>query len=43
VLQDREFLAAVAEGRQVAISADSVLPAMWALQQVEESFRTPAA
>lgn len=42
VLQDREFLAAIAEGRQPAISADSVLPAMWALQQVEGSIRTPA-
>jgi 2-hydroxy-4-carboxymuconate semialdehyde hemiacetal dehydrogenase len=34
-LQDREFLAAVRERRQPAISGASVLPAMWALQQVQ--------
>ncbi|MFI5268324.1 MAG: Gfo/Idh/MocA family protein [Chloroflexota bacterium] len=41
LLQDREFLAAVRERRQPAISGQSVLPAMWALQQVELS-STPA-
>jgi 2-hydroxy-4-carboxymuconate semialdehyde hemiacetal dehydrogenase len=35
VLQDREFLAAIRERRQPAISGASVLPAMWALEQVE--------
>lgn len=34
VQQDREFLAAVREQRPPAISGASVLPAMWALQQV---------
>jgi 2-hydroxy-4-carboxymuconate semialdehyde hemiacetal dehydrogenase len=34
-LQDREFLAAVRERRQPAISATSVLPAMWALEQAQ--------
>ena len=37
VLQDREFLGAIAEGRQSAISPDSVLPAMWALQHVQDT------
>ena len=37
--QDREFLAAVRERRQPAISAASVLPAMWALQQAEEQWQ----
>jgi 2-hydroxy-4-carboxymuconate semialdehyde hemiacetal dehydrogenase len=35
VLQDREFLAAVRERRQPAISGASVLPAMWVLEQVQ--------
>lgn len=35
-LQDREFLAAIRERREPAISAASVLPAMWALQQVAD-------
>ena len=35
LLQDREFLAAVRERRQPAISGASVLPAMWALEQVQ--------
>ncbi len=37
-LQDREFLAAVRERRQPAISAESVLPALWALEQVQERY-----
>ncbi|MCL4544459.1 MAG: Gfo/Idh/MocA family oxidoreductase [Chloroflexi bacterium] len=47
VQQDREFLAAVREGRPVASGGRSVLPAMWALQQAEEqqhgAMPTPAA
>lgn len=43
VLQDREFLAAVRERRQPAISGASVLPAMWALEQVELSSRPAPA
>lgn len=38
VLQDREFLAAVQERREPAISGASVLPAMWALQQVQDAW-----
>jgi 2-hydroxy-4-carboxymuconate semialdehyde hemiacetal dehydrogenase len=34
-LQNRDFLAAVRERRQPAIGGASVLPAMWALQQVQ--------
>jgi 2-hydroxy-4-carboxymuconate semialdehyde hemiacetal dehydrogenase len=37
-LQNAEFVAAVAERRPAAISGDSVLPAMWALQQVQEAW-----
>jgi predicted dehydrogenase len=36
--QDREFLAAIREGRPAAISAESVLPAMWVLQQVQDAW-----
>jgi len=39
-LQNREFLAAVRERRQPAISGASVLPAMWVLQQIQEE-RSP--
>lgn len=35
LLQDREFLAAIREHRPPAISGASVLPAMWALEQVQ--------
>jgi hypothetical protein len=34
--QDREFLAAVREGREPSVSGRSVLPAMRALQAVQE-------
>jgi 2-hydroxy-4-carboxymuconate semialdehyde hemiacetal dehydrogenase len=39
--QDREFLAAVREDREPSISGRSVLPAMRALQVVQDSFSTP--
>jgi len=35
-LQDREFFAAVTEGRQPAVSAFDVLPALAILQQVQD-------
>jgi 2-hydroxy-4-carboxymuconate semialdehyde hemiacetal dehydrogenase len=35
--QNREFLAAIHEQRQASISAESVLPAMWVLQQVQDT------
>lgn len=38
LLQDREFLAAIREGRPAAISAEAVLPAMRALQDIQDSF-----
>lgn len=37
LLQDREFLAAIAEGREPAISADAVRPAMAVLDEVAHS------
>jgi 2-hydroxy-4-carboxymuconate semialdehyde hemiacetal dehydrogenase len=39
VLQNREFLAAVSERRPAAISGAAVLPAMWALGQVDPDSR----
>lgn len=39
VLQDREFFAAVREGRPAAISPDSVLPTMDILQRAQELIR----
>lgn len=39
-LQDREFLAAVREGREPAISASAVRPAMRVLQLVQDAART---
>lgn len=36
--QDRDFLAAVQEGRDPAISAESVLPALWVLQQAQDTY-----
>jgi 2-hydroxy-4-carboxymuconate semialdehyde hemiacetal dehydrogenase len=38
LLQNREFVAAIREGRQPAISADSVLPALDALQQAQNAY-----
>jgi 2-hydroxy-4-carboxymuconate semialdehyde hemiacetal dehydrogenase len=38
LLQNREFVAAIREGRQPAISAESVLPALAVLQQVQDAF-----
>jgi 2-hydroxy-4-carboxymuconate semialdehyde hemiacetal dehydrogenase len=38
LLQDREFVQAVAEQRQPAISAESVLPALEVLQRVQEAY-----
>ena len=38
-LQDREFLAAISERRTAAISGAAVLPAMWALGQVDPDSR----
>ncbi|MER8072277.1 Gfo/Idh/MocA family oxidoreductase [Streptomyces sp. NPDC094034] len=37
LLQDREFIAAIREGRPSAVDADAVLPAMELLQRVEDS------
>lgn len=44
LLQDREFLAAIREGRPAAVSADAVLPAMRALQDIQDQHdaATPA-
>jgi 2-hydroxy-4-carboxymuconate semialdehyde hemiacetal dehydrogenase len=44
LLQNREFVAAVREGRQPAISADSVLPALEVLQKAQAHYdkTTPA-
>jgi 2-hydroxy-4-carboxymuconate semialdehyde hemiacetal dehydrogenase len=36
--QDRDFLAAVREGSEPAISAESVLPALWVLQQAQDHY-----
>ncbi len=36
--QDRDFLTAVREGSEPAISAESVLPALWALQQAQDQY-----
>ncbi len=43
--QNRDFLEAVRDGRPAAVSAESVLPAMWALQQAQDSWEAwrPAA
>lgn len=38
--QDRDFLNAVREGSEPAISADSVLPALWVLQQAQDQYDT---
>jgi len=38
LLQDREFVAAVRERRQPAISADAVLPALEVLQRVQDDY-----
>lgn len=38
LLQNREFVAAIREGRQPAISANSVLPALHVLQQAQDSY-----
>jgi len=38
LLQNREFVAAIREGRQPAISADSVLPALHVLQQAQDAY-----
>lgn len=38
VLQNREFVDAIREGRQPAISADDVLPALDVLQQAQDTF-----
>ncbi len=40
-LQDREFFAAVTEGRQPAVSAFDVLPALAILQQVQDQNPAP--
>ena len=36
--QDRDFLTAVREGSEPAVSADSVLPALWVLQQAQDQY-----
>lgn len=36
--QDRDFLTAVRHGRDPAISAESVLPALWVLQQAQDAY-----
>jgi len=36
--QDRDFLAAVRDGSEPAISAESVLPALWVLQQAQDQY-----
>jgi 2-hydroxy-4-carboxymuconate semialdehyde hemiacetal dehydrogenase len=36
--QDRDFLTAVREGSEPAISAESVLPALWVLQQAQDQY-----
>jgi 2-hydroxy-4-carboxymuconate semialdehyde hemiacetal dehydrogenase len=43
LLQDQEFLAAVREGRPAALSAEAVLPAYRALQDIQDQYdaRTP--
>jgi 2-hydroxy-4-carboxymuconate semialdehyde hemiacetal dehydrogenase len=38
LLQDREFFAAIREGRPPAISAESVLPALEVLQQAQDAY-----
>jgi 2-hydroxy-4-carboxymuconate semialdehyde hemiacetal dehydrogenase len=38
LLQDREFLAAIREGRPAAVSADAVLPAYRALQDIQDQY-----
>ncbi|HET7770365.1 MAG TPA: Gfo/Idh/MocA family oxidoreductase [Chloroflexota bacterium] len=38
LLQNREFVTAIREGRQPAISADAVLPALDALQQAQNAY-----
>jgi 2-hydroxy-4-carboxymuconate semialdehyde hemiacetal dehydrogenase len=38
LLQDREFVAAVREGRPAAISADDVLPALEVLQRAQDAY-----
>ena len=38
LLQDQEFLAAIREGRPAAISAEAVLPAMRALQDIQDAY-----
>lgn len=43
LLQNREFVAAVREGRQPAISADAVLPVLDVLQRVQDAFDRAAA
>lgn len=40
VKQDREFIAAIQEGRAAAISGRSVLPAMWTLQQAQDAWQS---
>jgi 2-hydroxy-4-carboxymuconate semialdehyde hemiacetal dehydrogenase len=44
LLQNREFVNAIREGRQPSISADSVLPALDVLQRAQDHFdrTTPA-
>ena len=36
--QDRDFLTAVRAGSEPAISAESVLPALWVLQQAQDQY-----
>lgn len=36
--QDRDFLTAVREGSEPAVSAESVLPALWVLQQAQDQY-----
>lgn len=46
LLQDQEFLAAIREGRPASVSADAVLPAMRALQDIQDLYdagREPGA
>jgi 2-hydroxy-4-carboxymuconate semialdehyde hemiacetal dehydrogenase len=38
LLQDQEFLAAIRDGRPAAISAEAVLPAMRALQDIQDAY-----
>ncbi|MDQ6602539.1 MAG: Gfo/Idh/MocA family oxidoreductase [Chloroflexota bacterium] len=38
--QDHDFLAAVRDGSEPAISAESVLPALWVLQQAQDQYNT---